>query len=711
MTQRGSLRASALLVLSLCLVATNGVAQDNKALVQEAYDLVSRGKNDEALAKLNSVLASDPSAEDAYALRNALEAKQWIDVSVASDKLGEVVTQLFGRAMPAAAAKTGDVAAIDKLLDEARTGDWAKKETALRTLALNHGEYAAVRLWSDLGHSENERRVQAIDWLRRLGADVSLPLIQCLKAGEPMIRANAATVLGMIGDHRAKAALAVAAGDAEQIVKDAAANALAKMGGAGAPVDEAVAVAEMYYRRDPRAVNHYRVVYPIWTLERDGDASQLVAAEVPRDLYHLKLAEAALFDGLRTAPDHMAGRVLLASVLLAEGEFGRGVSGDGEGAPVAAACAQSRVLAAAQGPEVLGAVVAKALADGRSDVATAAVNLLGSILDADSFGATDGLSLGLAAADKNVRYAAALAIAKIKPRGYAVEAVVSALAHAVGEDAVRTVMVIDDVAETRDALCAQLDAKKYFCAWADAGATGVARLRDYPIEDLVIVRYDLGRGHVSDVIRGIRADDRTKETPVVLLVSAKDMDAAKKDWDGKVQGFISAPPVADAYEPALKELVKTLDGARESATMTAAKAAQALAEMDPRGSGFSSAAATGALAASLKGDDRVRLPAVRALGAIADASTEPALLELFRDATAAEAVRGEAALALARISRAGGKTSPEFGAALREAAMKGGSADFMLMLSQATGLLPLAAPTRLGAMRMGRPKSVVDLVK
>jgi hypothetical protein len=102
---------------------------------------------------------------------------------------------------------------------------------------------------------------------------------------------------------------------------------------------------------------------------------------------------------------------------------------------------------------------------------------------------------------------------------------------------------------------------------------------------------------------------------------------------------------------------------------------------------------------------------VRALGAIADPSTEPALLELFRDATAAEPVRAEAAVALARISRMAGKTSPEFGGALREAAMKGGSPEYMLKLSAAAGLLPLAPGTRLGAMRMGRSKTVVDLVK
>jgi HEAT repeat protein len=710
MTQRSTLRASAVLVLCLGFSASV-VAQDPKALVQEAYDLVARGKNAEALEKLNAVLAGDPSSEAAYDLRASLEAKQWIEISVANDKLGEVVTQLFGRAMPAAAAKTADAAAIDKLLEEARSSEWLVREKALRSLLLNHGEYAVARLWKDLANSETERRVQAMDWMRRMGSDASLPLIQCLKSTEVMVRTNAATVLGMIGDHRAKPYLAhAAANEAEAVAKEAAAAALAKLGGADAPIEEAVKLGKMYYARDPRAVNNYRIVYPVWSLDRDGENLALNAYEVPRDLYHLKLAEGLLFDALRWAPDHEAARTLLVSVLLAEGEFGRGVAAEGEGTAVAAACAQARVLAAAQGPAVLSNVVKTAAAEGRADVAAAALALLGTVADADTADAASGLADGLASTNKNVRYAAALAAVKSQARNLDAAKVVDALAQAVGEDATRNVVVIDDVTDTREALCAQLEAKNWFCSWTDAGATGVVRLRDYPIEDLVIVRYDLSNGHVSDVVSSIRRDDRTKDVPVVILASAKDMEAAKKDWDGKVQGFIAAPPVSDAYEPALKELVKSLDGAREAATVTAAKAASALAAMDPKGT-YPVAAAKGALIASLKGDDRVRTPAIIALGKLADASAEGALLEVFRDATATETVRGEAAKALARISRAAGKVNPEFGAALREAGMAGGSPEYVMMLGEATGLLPLAPQTRLGAMRMGRAKAMIDLSK
>jgi CheY-like chemotaxis protein len=710
MTQRGTLRASALLFLMFGFGAS-AYAQDAKELIKEAYELTSRGKAAEALEKINAVLATDPSAEDAYDLRQQLEGSQWIEMAVASDKLGEAVRILFGRAMPAEAAKTGDVAAIDKLLDEARAGDWAARERALRALALNHGEYAVSRLWRDLGNSETDRRVQAMDWMRRLGAEASLPLMQCLKAPEAMIRANAAITLGMIGDPRAKPYLAIAANDGEPIVKDAAMQALAKMGGSGSPIEEGVALAARYLARDPAVVNTYRVVYPAWAMERDGDAANLVAYETPRDLYHLKTAEGLLFDVLRTDPAHVEGRTLLVAVLLAESEYGRGLDTSDEAmAAVAKACFHARVLAAAQGPAILTNAVRWALASGRYDVATAAVGVLATTADADADDALAGLTAALEASNKNVRHAAAIALAKIRPRGVDGARLVAALAEAVGEDAVRNVLVIDDVAETRDLLCAQLEARNWFCAWSDSGAAGVVRLRDYPIEDAVIVRYDLGRGHVSNVISSIRRDDRTKDVPVFVLASEAHMDAAKRDWDGKVQGFIATPPNAASYEPAVRDAAKIEDAAREAATKTAAAAAEALASFDPKG-GMPVASATGALVSSLKGDDRVRVPAMVALGRIGDASAEAGMIAVLRDTTASEAARGGAAMALARIARATGAMNADFGAALRDAATAGGSPEYLSMLSQAVGLLNVAPQTRLGVMRFGRAGAAVDLVK
>src|SRR5262245_21418897 len=99
-------------------------AQDSKELLKQAYQLVERGRNDEALAKINEVLAKDPSAEDAYGLRNALQSDEWVRIQIQNDKLAAAAQEIFNRARPAALAQTADAAAIKKLLDEARAGDF-----------------------------------------------------------------------------------------------------------------------------------------------------------------------------------------------------------------------------------------------------------------------------------------------------------------------------------------------------------------------------------------------------------------------------------------------------------------------------------------------------------------------------------------------------------------------------------------------------------
>ncbi len=717
MTQRGSLSTTTVFALVLFVVAPSAlVAQDPAEALKQAYSAMERGHNDEALTKLNEVLAKDPSAEDAYTLRNSLDAAQWARLQVQNGQIAAAVEALFKRARPAAMAKTADQEAIKKLLDDARTGDFAAREKALVTLAANHGDYAVAQLWRELGASETERRVTAMLWIRKLGSDAALPLTQVLKADDTITRMNAATMLGLLKDVRGVPYLAAAAErDAEPSVKSAASEALGKIGASNSGyAAKFLELADRFYKRDSAVVNPYRTQYPVWAFVKDGDSSNLVAREVPRDLYHLKLAETALYDLLALDPTNEDGVVALTSVLLAEAEFGRDLKAEGDEAPVAAATGAARMIANVGGPAILDKVIAKAMADGRSDVAAAAVKLLGGLLSVDTLPQSSGMAMALAAPHKAVRFAAALAVAGIGPRSAfpGSDQVVPALAEALGQDAVRNVLVIDDNADTRNRIAADLNAKHYFAAGVDNGAVGVARLREYPIEDIVVVRYNLGGGtHVSEVLAAIRRDPRTEKTPVVMIVDAADAEAAKAQYEGKVQGWINTPPVGDAYEPALRALVTSLDAGREAATLTAAAAASALAKMDPRGGVLAASGATSALLSTLKGDDRVRGPAIAALGNIGDPAAVAGLVELVRDTTAAEPLRGAACVALARIGRAAGTVTEDAKNALWDSVRAGGSNEFMTMLAQAAGIAPIAPQTRANILRMAREKVTIDLVK
>jgi hypothetical protein len=196
-----------------------------------------------------------------------------------------------------------------------------------------------------------------------------------------------------------------------------------------------------------------------------------------------------------------------------------------------------------------------------------------------------------------------------------------------------------------------------------------------------------------------------------MIVEPSELEAAKNLYQDKVQLFITTPPVADTYEPLLKPLVAAIDASRESATLTAAAAATALEHMDARGTVLSSASAVQGLLGTLKGDDRVRGPAIRALGKIGDSAATPGLLALEKDASVAEALRADALVSLARIARTAGSTSPDVMAALREAYQSQGSPEFMKATARAVGIAPMTLKECVELLVLGRAKAMIDQVK
>lgn len=705
MTKRGSIRTLALALLFIVGLAPATYAQPE--LLKQAVDLHDRGKDDEALAKLKELLASDPSSDAAFEMLESIEMKQWARMMTRSGEHAAVIKALFNLAMPAAKAKASDAATIRGLLSKA-DGSYAERRDALAKLVADHGEYAVPHLLDRMGADDTERRAKAILICRRLGTQATLPLIQALEIENPRLQASALTALGMIGDKRALpyvSAYALGPGE-DGMLRDAATAALANMGASHITSDQIgglfLGLAEAFYRRDTEVVDPFRSTYVAWS-QADG---KLVAAEVPRDIYHLKLAEEVLYDMINWDANQRDAQVLLGSCLIAQSVA---AAGGGEEA-ASSALGHADEMAASMGAEIMDAVVRKALADGRPAIAAAAVKTLGSVLDADTFMAPNALTEALSAPYKAVRFNAALAIFHLGVRGDFAERdqVVSVLMEALGQDAIRTCVVIDDNADTRNRIVSDLNARGYFAYGVSGGAMGLAQLRDYPIEDLCIIRYNLQDATVAEVIKTIRNDARTAEMPVAILCDPADKDAAEAAYADKAQAFISTPPTVEAYEPSLRALVKDVDAAREGATKIAASAAMAFAHMDPRGNGYSSAGAVNALVATLKGDDRVRTPALIALGRIGDASANAAIMAVFGDTTASEDVRGQAAIALARIARASGSVGADVVAAIQAAIAGDGSGEYLGALGRACGILPIDLKTRTQLLNTLRAKITVD---
>jgi HEAT repeat protein len=706
MSMRGTARLVAASVLFF--VSSAAPAQDAEALFREAIDLYERGRDTEALAKMREVLAADPGAELAWRLRATVEGREWARLLARGGEHAAVFQHFFSLALPAARAHAKDPEAIRALIARMEGGDWGDSQKALFQLAADHGEYAVPHLVTRLGSDSTETRAQAMEWLRRLGRQSVLPLIQVLDNPEPMIVANALTVLGQLRDARANPYLLLhASGSGPDLVRSAAQRALRDSGAASAmdPASALLELAEAYYRRDVAVVDPFRATYVAW----GADGAALISREVPRDLYHLKLAEEVLFDVLALHADSMPAQVLLASTMLAQAEVAAGAPAEEPGAET---LRRATELAWALGPQVLDATIRKALADGRPAVAAGAIRLLAAVASAELIPGLTGLQEAVTSAYKDVRYEAAITLAALGQAGNypAASQVTAALCEALGQDAVRTVVVIDDREETRNRILADLNARGYFAYGTPSGSIGLAAVRDYPVEDLVIIRYDLQDATPHQVVKELKADPRTSSRPIAMIVEGGTATAARDAFGSSVAAFIEMPVAAEGYEPTLRGLLETTDEAREAATLVAVRAAAALAHLPPRGTGVTSGAAVSALAGALHGDDRVRIPALQALGLIGDPAGLAPAFAVLQDRTASDAVRGEAAVAVARISRSAGSASPEIAAVIAEAAT-GGSPGLQAMAARAAGLLPADAAARVALLGGMRPRVHVDMVE
>ena len=674
-------------------------------MVSEAVGLFERGKEDEALSKLKEVLAADPSAEDAFRLINKIEFRKWARMLAREGEIAAVIMELMHTARPAERAKVADKEAIRALIEQLDSDQWGERLAAFRKLAADHGEYAAPYLIKRLGSEDPERRAAAMSWLRKLGVQAVLPLIQALEIENERVQAGAVIVLGQIGDPRAAPYVLLTAGRSG-IVGEAAMKAAREMGVDGAPLPRMLALAEAYYQRDRSVVDPFRGIYPVW---RCVDGERLVSHEVPRDVYPLKLAEEVLYDVLAAQPENADARVLLVSVLLAEAAGVKAGSGD-DGGSATSALANARVMAGVAGTEVLDAVLKKALNDGRPDVAAGAARLLGGMLSSETFMAPCGLTDALTAPNKAVRFEAALAVAGLSPAHPfdGSERVVANLAEALNEAIVRSVLVVDDREASRMAISEALDAAGFTVNSVAYGSYGLARLREAPVEDVLILRYDLSDQSVNEVIKLVRKDEKTANVPILLLCEKTQMEKAGELYEDKVQGFLEVGASAEAVVKAVREAMPELDEARQRADAVAAAAASALAAMPARDAVLSSSGARGALEGVLKRSDQVRLPALRALRVIADPASIPALLATFQDEGASEDIRGAAALALGAASRSAGQVSGEVADVLKAAVAGEGGYAYMLDLGRAIGIAPFSTAERTALLKALRERIKVD---
>ncbi len=308
--------------------------------------------------------------------------------------------------------------------------------------------------------------------------------------------------------------------------------------------------------------------------------------------------------------------------------------------------------------------------------------------------------------DKRIRYAAAVAVARIRPRHAILGAgtVIRDLADAAGEAGIRVALVVSDDGDLRNRLSAQVRAAQCIPVGAASAFECLSALNRAPGKDLILLDASLGRKtpsaqpspesqeltrrveeithyqagdkdlpaekrYARELFLKLQEDFRARTIPVIVVTDAADLDLAKKVYAGqRVAGFLpSAASDADVKgalaavftrdDPALRDSKDMADEASRSAC-------RALAGLERNDPVFPVAEAEQALVRAFSESseprrvDAVRVAAMDAAGAIATSACMPDLLKVLASAANPPEVRRAAARAIADILKAEGKPAP-----------------------------------------------------
>lgn len=682
-----SLSLLALTVASLTLPVT---AQSED--FQKAVEALDRGAAEEALGLLQKVLGADPSNEAAYELWVNTEHTVWLKMLLKGGEFELLTKELMDRAKMGRKQRQNNPDAIRELVKELSNDDVLVRTRVTNQLASDFGEYAVpVLIYSLADQQNNDRRVNVITALSKMGSDVVPPLTEALlDAPDAFLRKNVALTLGYIKDPRSRAALADAASfDADTGVKQAAAQSLAKIGGAGESGALFLALGDAYYGESDTVLMPHQYSDVVWHWEGNG----LQSMDTPRFLYAPEMAKKAYYRALSRLSD--PAKALAGIARCAVTESGRLAEWKAAGEDVGEwsnRLAADDLAAQMAGPDALDLALGWAL-EGDMVAASGLCRLLAGSGKSSTANLKKALSASQSLA---VQGEAAVALGRIayRNREAASNETVAALTTAAGHQVLRIGAIIGGDEASGQKLAAELENLGYSASFWANGARGLLSVQQLPGVDLIVVaENNLGNLTTRQVVNDLRKDPRTARTPIYVRVSSPEADAASF---GNVSGVIApGDDIKATAEAAAKE---PLNRDREEALQLAARAAQTLHML---AAGKSEVGGTAEALAATLGDrpDTVVVPALGALQFVGGASQVERIAAVVGNAERSEAARVAAAEALAGIFSRTGSTDAGILKVLQETAQKDASFAVRAATAGALGRLNLAKEVRIELMR------------
>lgn len=372
-------------------------------LLNEAIDLYELKQYVRAKAKLDALLAKDPTYEEAHKLRKVVGNKILGDMTIYMSKEGRDLGQAPVEILRRANLKEQELVLKPEHIQEVVTGALSgspEKLLEIRKL----GQYAVPELLKYLkNRAPQDKRINASSILVALGRDASGPLVEALETSDDLQKQNIIQVLDELRpvSRRVIAPLKEIYENENQlpIVKEWAARVLMKA--TGSPADKLEEAKDYYYRKANRYylggddVDEEMNILNGTLWKWDSKTQELTYEKVPNFALPLLMSEEAIFDGMEIAPADERFPVILASLYIREKAMidltAQALTTESLLRPNAEDelkvslmwqehMKKNGRIAATTGADILVKVLDKALTDGKVEVASNTLNLLCKIL-------------------------------------------------------------------------------------------------------------------------------------------------------------------------------------------------------------------------------------------------------------------------------------------------------------------------------------------
>lgn len=371
------------------------------------------------------------------------------------------------------------------------------------------GPYAVPPLIRTLTQAglDADARTPIAENLGKLDGRAVPALIASLDSPDPKLVGDVARALGRIGDARAIPELTfLAARRPESAAKPLILQAIRELTGrdfasqARSPVRVLSDEARKYHLHAYRFPGDPIIVW-LWDRGANVPAPATAAVRDAEGVLGLRAAREAL----EVDPTDVEAQVNLVGLAIDHDPTG------------------SSAMALAAGPDILGRVVRRAIADGRPEIAAPAVGLLGRIVNRDDL-LTVGLNPiveALSAADRRVQLAAAEALVRLDPRRPFVGSsrVVPVLARFAANRPTARAVVVDGNIERGGSVAGFLRGLGYDAQVAPTGARGFEIAASSTDVELIVVDPNFidDPWRLPDLLGNLKADGRTAGIPVLLV--------------------------------------------------------------------------------------------------------------------------------------------------------------------------------------------------